>query len=184
MVAGVGLLIYELDRAPALPGSAIAWLLAGGLAALACLLAAVKSPSRPADGTAWAIVASAILAWQCLLSSLGAAQPQRSAYQMLAPVRPLIHPETQLFSIGQYRETISPYLGRELTLVDFTGELAFGLSEEPAKVVTPSSFLERWSSATDAIAFLDPAALEVWRQRGLTGRVISQDQSTVAVSRL
>ena len=51
-------------------------------------------------------------------------------------VRPQVHPDTALYSIGQYREGISPYLGRTLQLVAFKGELEFGLNEEPAKDMT------------------------------------------------
>jgi len=184
LVIGAGLSIYLLRAQAALPAPAVGWLAAAVLAALIGMLAAVKSTASQREWSAWTIAASAIFAWQCLLSVFGEGHPQRSAYQMLQPVRPLIRPETQLFSIGQYRETISPYLARELTLVDFEGELAFGLAQEPAKVVTPEAFLEKWRASKDAIAFLDPAALGQWQERGLSGRVVSADESTVAVSRL
>ena len=39
----------------------------------------------------------------------------------------LVRPATPLYSVGQYRETLSPYLARTLQLVDYEGELQFGL---------------------------------------------------------
>jgi hypothetical protein len=68
--------------------------------------------------------------------------------------------------------------------VDFKGELEFGLGQEPAKQLNPTDFLSKWTRATDAIVFIDPQILGAWRQKGLAGRVIAGDESTVAVSRL
>lgn len=99
-------------------------------------------------------------------------------------VKPLIGPQTELFSIGQYRETLSPYLQRTLTPVDFEGELAFGISEEPARALAADAFLARWKGATNAVVFIAPSNLEAWRSRGLQGRVIGGDDRTLVVSRL
>jgi hypothetical protein len=99
-------------------------------------------------------------------------------------VKPLIGPQTELFSIGQYRETLSPYLQRTLTLVEFEGELAFGISQEPARALQAAAFLARWNSSTNAVVFIPPAILDAWRSRGLQGRVIGGDNQTLVVSRL
>jgi hypothetical protein len=85
--------------------------------------------------------------------------------------------------VSQYRETLSPYLGRTLTLVDFSGELEFGLSQEPWKQLSPEAFLARWSTAEHAVAFVEATRLDAWRRRGLQGRVIAADARTVALSR-
>jgi hypothetical protein len=96
-----------------------------------------------------------------------------------------VRPGTALYSVGQYRETISPYLGRTLTLVDYQGELAFGLAAEPGRGdLSVEAFTARWSAAGDAVAFFDPGVWDTWRRRGFPGRVIAADNYTVAVSRL
>jgi Aminoarabinose transferase C-terminal domain len=90
-----------------------------------------------------------------------------------------------LFSVGQYRETLSPYLRRTLILVSFEGELQFGLQAEPGKqMATPDEFVARWNASTDAVAFFDPGVWESYQRRGFPGRVIAADNYTVAVSRL
>ncbi len=79
---------------------------------------------------------AAILAWQFLLCAFTVTPPERSAADLVSAVRPLISAHTPLYSVGQYRETISPYLGRTLQLAGYEGELQFGLAEEPQKRMT------------------------------------------------
>jgi 4-amino-4-deoxy-L-arabinose transferase-like glycosyltransferase len=181
----LGLTVYSARRNSYVPHQAWGWALgaivaAGG--ALATLLPALRT--RP-WGAAGVTALAAILAWQCLLCEYGAIPPSRSARDLVAAVRPYIRPQTRLFSVGQYRESISPYLGRTLTLVAYAGELQFGLSAEPGRqTATRQQFTDRWDGSGDAVAFFDPEIWDDWRRHGLPGRVIAADSYTVAVSRL
>ncbi|MGH8180899.1 MAG: hypothetical protein ACRETR_07970, partial [Steroidobacteraceae bacterium] len=110
--------------------------------------------------------------------------PARSAYALVQAVAADVHAGTALYSVGQYRQTIPPYLGRLLTLVSFQGELEFGQSREPGhQSATPGQFVSQWTASRDAIAFFDPRVWDDYRRLGLPGRVIAQDKFTVAVSR-
>ena len=91
---------------------------------------------------------------------------------------------TALYSVGQFRQTVPPYLGRTLQLVAYEGELEFGLNEEPARRMGLDEFVARWSAAGDAVAFFDPGIWDSLRRKGLPGRVVAADNYTVAVSRL
>jgi hypothetical protein len=137
-----------------------------------------------AIGPAVVIAAAAAFGWQCFMTALGIVPPARSARDLVTAVKPYVHPQTQLYSVGQYRETISPYLQRTLTVVGFEGELQFGLHAEPGKqMATPADFVTRWDSSTDAVAFFGPRVWADYRHRGLPGRVIAADNYTIAVSR-
>ena len=70
-----------------------------------------------------------------------------------------------------------------MTVVQFQGELEFGLSEEPSRAVTNEAFLAHWSRATNAVVFIAPGILEEWRSRGMQGKVIAGDNQTLVVSR-
>jgi len=177
-----GFCVYASRRYGYLPPTAIPWLIAASVAAVYGVLATWKRDVTPA-ALAWATAASAILGWQCLLSAY-TELPERSAYKLVMTVRPLIGPHTELFTIGQYRETLSPYLQRTLTLVEFEGELEFGISQEPGRALDAAAFLSRWNAATNAVVFIPPAILDTWRSRGLQGRVIGGDNQTLVVSRL
>jgi hypothetical protein len=99
-------------------------------------------------------------------------------------IKPLIGPQTELFTIGQYRETLSPYLQRTLTPVAFEGELEFGLSEEPSLGMKADAFLAHWNTSRNAVAFIAPGILDEWRSRGMHCKVIGGDNQTLVVSRL
>jgi hypothetical protein len=102
----------------------------------------------------------------------------------VATAKPYIHPQTALYSVGQYRETISPYLQRNLTIVQFRGELEFGMNAEPGRQeANATEFVTRWNASSDAVAFFGPQLWDEYRQKGLPGRVIAADHYTVAVSR-
>jgi 4-amino-4-deoxy-L-arabinose transferase-like glycosyltransferase len=143
--------------------------------------------SPPASSGAWRALVVALLfvfAWQALLCEYTCVPPSRSAYALVRSVAPDVHPGTALYSVGQYRQTIPPYLGRKLILVDFAGELHFGETREPGREqATAEQFVRQWDASRDAIAFFAPSVWDQYRQRGLPGRVIAQDSFTVAVSR-
>ncbi len=134
--------------------------------------------------TVCATALAGILGWQFLLSAFAVVEPAHTSRALVDTVRPLVGPDTALYSIGQYRESVSPYLGgRTLQLVAFEGELEFGLQQEPQKAMTMEQFVTRWGAAGSAVAFFDPGLWDQWRRRGLPGRVIAADRHTVIVSR-
>jgi 4-amino-4-deoxy-L-arabinose transferase-like glycosyltransferase len=194
----VGLLVYSQHRNGMIPAQAVAWAIAAAIAALAAVAAtwrpqAAEGRSDAAGGDpamgAWQPLAVAlvfIFVWQALLCEYTVIPPSRSAYALVQAVAPDVHPGTALYSVGEYRQTIPPYLGRMLTLVSFggAGELDFGEASEPGRqTATPEQFVHQWDASRDAIAFFDPRVWDHYRQQGLPGRVIARDSFTVAVSR-
>ncbi|HYL69753.1 MAG TPA: hypothetical protein VEY89_00440, partial [Candidatus Dormibacteraeota bacterium] len=179
-----GLLLYSARRNSYVPHEALHWVLG---AALSMALALAVSWRRAAAGSTPAVLVSAccaMLAWQCLLFAYTVIPPSRSARDLVRAARPAIGAATTLYSVGQFRETVSPYLGRTLQLVGYEGELQFGLGEEPQRRMADSDFAARWSAGGEAVAFFDPGVWDEWRRRGLPGRVIAADNYTVVVSRL
>jgi 4-amino-4-deoxy-L-arabinose transferase-like glycosyltransferase len=182
LVAG-GLLIYSARVNSFVPQAAWYWAFGAVAAALAAaaLVAARRVSVQPA---VLASALGAMLAWQGLLCEYALIPPARSARELVSAVRPFIGAYTPLYSVGQYRETVSPYLGRTLQLAGYEGELQFGLREEPQRRMTLEQFASRWSAADQGVAFFDPQLWDSWRRRGFPGRVIAADNYTVAVSRL
>jgi len=181
---GVGLLVYSARHNSFVPRAAAGWTAAGILLALvAVFVTARRARAAPLSG-ALATALAAVLAWQCLMCAFALVPPARSARALVSSVRPLISAHTPLYSVGQYRETIAPYLGRTLQLAAYEGELQFGLSEEPQKRMTLEQFTDRWRSGGEAVAFFEPDVWDRLRRAGLPGRVLAFDYHTVAVSRL
>ncbi len=195
LFVAAGLLVYSQHRDGTIPREAVEWAIA---AAIVALISVVVSWRRQAGATpdaaaaesaggGWQPLAVALLfvfAWQALLCEYTVIPPSRSAYALVQAVAPDVHPGTALYSVGQYRQTIPPYLGRKLTLVSFTGELHFGETREPGRQqATPEQFTRQWDASRDAVAFFAPSVWDHYRQQGLPGRVIARDSFTVAVSR-
>ena len=181
----IGLLIYSARRNSYIPQAAIVWSLAAVSAGVVAVLVTWRPQPAGAPGAVLVTAAAAIFAWQCLLCEYTVIPPSRSARDLVTAARPSIRPGTTLFSVGQYRETVSPYLQRTLTLVGYEGELQFGLRAEPGRqMATPDEFVARWAASADAVAFFEPRMWESYQGRGLPGRVIAADSYTIAVSRL
>src|SRR5580765_4512298 len=184
VVVGAGLLVYCLRRNAYVPHAAVHWGVAAMLTALAAVLYGAVRRRPQAGAPALVTALAGVLAWQFLLCEYGAIPPARSARELADSVRSLITPQTPLYSVGQYRQTLAPYLGRTLQLAGFEGELQFGLTEQPELRMSVEQFAARWSAGGDAVAFFEPGLWDEWRRRGLPGRVIAADYDTVAVSRL
>jgi 4-amino-4-deoxy-L-arabinose transferase-like glycosyltransferase len=178
-----GLLIYSARRNNYVPSEALHWALAAVAVALLAAVASFRANLRPLTMGLVAVL-GASLAWQSLMCEYTVIPPARSAKSLVQAVRPFLTLHTPLYSVGQYRETVSPYLGRTLQLAGYEGELRFGLDQEPWRRMSIEQFAERWSAAGPAVAFFDPEVWDTWRRRGLPGRVLAADNHTVAVSRL
>ncbi|HVW70486.1 MAG TPA: phospholipid carrier-dependent glycosyltransferase [Steroidobacteraceae bacterium] len=184
VIAAVGLLIYSALHNAYIPQAALIWAGTAVAVVLGVVVATWRRQASGAAGPAVAIAAAAAFAWQCFMSALAVTPPAHSARDLVAATRPYVHPQTELFSVGQYRETISPYLRRTLTLVGFEGELEFGLHAEPGRqAAAPEEFVSRWRASRDAVAFFGPKVWDEYRRKGLPGRVIAADNNTVAVTR-
>jgi 4-amino-4-deoxy-L-arabinose transferase-like glycosyltransferase len=183
VLVATGLLIYSARRNNYVPHEAFWWALAAVAAALIAVLASFRARVGPLTTVLVALL-GASLAWQFLLCEYTVIPPARSARDLVRAVRPFVSAHTPLYSVGQFRETVSPYLGRTLQLAGYEGELRFGLDEEPHRRMSIEQFAERWSAGGSAVAFFDPGVWDTWRRRGLPGRVLAADNYTVAVSRL
>jgi hypothetical protein len=119
-----------------------------------------------------------------LLVAHGTPPLARSARTLVAAVRPAVDAQTMLFSVGQYRQSVPPYLKRTLTLVEYRGELAFGMEQEPGLgVMSFGEFERQWRASTNAVAFFDPNKWQALCDAGFPGRVLGADRYSIAVSR-
>ena len=184
MGMAVALCVFSVLHAGTLTRETVVW--TSG-AAFAGLLTTAGVMSWPAAVQARPVVilgALSVLGWQCLLSAYTATPPLRTAKELVSVASEAIRPETALYSVGQYRHSVSVYLRRTMILVGYTGELEFGVQREPGKQsATPEEFLARWRASSDAVAFFAPPVYDGYRMKGLPGRVIAADSTTVVVSR-
>ena len=183
-VVAIGLCAYSIMRTGALPEGVLTW---AGIGVFVALFIAIGLMGRPAVAQARPIIllsAASVLGWACLMSAYAAIPPLRTAKDLVRQVSAEIKSQTAVYSVGEYRPTVSWYLRRTMILVDYSGELDFGLQQEPGnQFAAREEFLTRWRASAAAVAFFKPSAYDDFRLLGLPGRVLAADGNTVVVSR-
>jgi len=112
--------------------------------------------------------AVALASAACLLAlNLGGATFDRSSTKQLAMIlKPLLKAHDRVYYVGYYAQDLPVYLDRLVSVVDFRGELAFGIDAEPA--LTSARFLQRkaftsqWGQPGGAYAVVDKRSYNKW----------------------
>lgn len=107
----------------------------------------------------------------------------RSGYTMVTAIMAELTPQTTLYTIGTYEQSLPFYLRRTMTNVGETNdELDFGLNQEPQRwVKTLDEFVTRWNNGQRAMAIMRPKDYEELQQRGVKMRLVTQDPRRVVV---
>ncbi len=92
--------------------------------------------------------------------------------------------------MGTYDQTLPFYLGRTVALVNYRGELDYGLlhpaaADADAQIGYGSidQFLDHWSSADKAYAVMDTEMVDPMSARGMPMRILGRDAQRVLVAR-
>lgn len=165
----------EVRLAAAVAVTAMAWLLIDWVAR--------RRPQELAQ-SAWRIASVALLGWSMMALSYGVLDPHPSARGLVEEIRAQVGPETELFSVGHYRQTVAPYLGRTLRIVDYRGDLDFGLSQEsPDAEMSIDEFIRHWESLDDGIAILTAARYMELEHRLAPYVVLTSDRNSIVIKR-
>ncbi len=106
----------------------------------------------------------------------------KSAHALAAKVLPLIEKDTPVFAVGGYDQTLPFYLRRNVVLVDYVDEFAFGQAHEPGKsLATLEEFIERWRALPRAAAYMTRETWSDLRGRDVPMRVVFEDPRRVVV---
>jgi 4-amino-4-deoxy-L-arabinose transferase-like glycosyltransferase len=156
--------------------------LAGAAAALAAGGAAARYWHGSTREAILLLSLATLLGFQLVNWGAQAFSPSRSGRAVAQAVRPYVQSSAELFAIGLYVHSLSFYLRRSLTLVDYRGEMAFGIEQAPARpVLDLAAFEQCWRAARQAVAVIEPSKLASYEDRGLPLRVIYSDPRKVAV---
>ena len=105
----------------------------------------------------------------------------------LAVIQAELKPETVLYSVGRYEQSLPFYLRHTTVLVEHPDELEFGLEQEPQLWVPKrTEFIRQWqqhaASGVAAMAIMRPDIYEELQQQKVPMRVIMRDPRRVIVS--
>jgi len=135
-----------------------------------------------ADAALLAVAMAHLIAIAVLMQSHDAYGQLKSAKPMVARLAAEVGPDTPVFSVRSYDQTLPFYLGREVTLVDYEDEFSLGQGIEPERYIHDlDTFVARWNALPQAAAYMNfPTFLEL-QQRKLPMRVVFADPRRVMV---
>ena len=159
------------------------WAFAAAIALFAGLLAATALLWRAKRWPALVTVALAsILTIGGLERAYERLTPRQSGYGVAQLMKPLIAPDTRIYSVGYYDQTLPFYIGRAITLVNYVDEFETGLKAEPGSDIPRlADFPVQWLRPGDALAIMQPGTYESLQQLGLPMQVIHEDPRRVLV---
>lgn len=125
-----------------------------------------------------------LLGLQIVMVDVDALAPELSTYRVAEKVRPLLTPEMPFYSVGTYRHGLAFYLQRSLTLVDYKGELAFGLEQEPKKGIADlETFSAVWRTLPAGLAVMRSTTFKTLLQQKLPMEVVHADTDLILVKK-
>lgn len=138
----------------------------------------------------WALVtlaATGYLAAQLLMLGHEPLGRYASGIDMVPAIEAELTPDTPIYAVGRYNQTLPFYLRRTMILVEHADELEFGLRQEPQLwIPTRDAFLAQWKAdhaqGKKALAILHPDIYADFKQRGVPMRVIGEDPRRVVVT--
>lgn len=106
----------------------------------------------------------------------------RSSKNMVALLEPYVTPDTPVFAVHIYDQSLPFYLRRPVTLVEYRDEFTYGQDAQPELwVPTIEGFVSRWQAAPRAAALMPPETFEAMQEIQLPMRVVYEDVRRIMV---
>jgi 4-amino-4-deoxy-L-arabinose transferase-like glycosyltransferase len=183
----VAAVLVEQFESPSFPAEMLRayepWLVAAGAVLVVGALLAARARAR------WRAVAgvalAALLAVQLAGWGYQKVQEPRSGAAEAAAIRPLLEPDTPVYSVGRYSPSLAFYLGRTLQLVRYKPRRQLEFAEDVYEhLPSVEDFRARWESLDgQAVAVFRTEDLDDAALAGLPGRVIYQSRTRTALAR-
>lgn len=161
------------------------WLIAGLLMLLLGIVIAIVLLKRQQKFVAVVSLGmSALLCAQVSLSGYNTIANERSAKHIAAAIKDYVSPAITFYSVLDYEQTLPFYLKHTFTLVQYQDEMAFGIKQEPHKVI--ANLLElpaAWQAQSQALAIMPAAVYPSFQQLGLAEQIIYQDSQYIVVKK-
>lgn len=163
------------------------WVAAATAAGLAGGLLAVWLARRQPDWALLALAAGGFLCGQLLLIGHEPLGRYKAGIMHVPAIQAALTPDTPLYAVGLYEQTLPFYLQRTMTLVEYADEMAFGLQQEPHLwLPNRDAFIARWNAdhagGKPAVAILRPDIYIDMRNKRVPMRIIGQDPRRVIVT--
>jgi 4-amino-4-deoxy-L-arabinose transferase-like glycosyltransferase len=189
IVGAIVLVFIKVDATRSASPEVIAafrpWAVAGFALAGGASVVAWWTMRRRPIWWAVAIVGIGTLAAQSvLLQGFDAFRATRSGLDLANSLRQYDAPDKSFYSVGVYEQTLPFYLRRTMTLVDYRGELDFGLEQEPERELPDlAHFVQAWNKEKEALAVMSDEDFASLNAQALPMSVIARGYRIVAVEK-
>lgn len=110
--------------------------------------------------------------------------PLQSAANLAQSIQYFLKPETRMYAVEMYDQSLPFYLKRTLTLVNYVDEFELGEASEPDKWIKRlEDFPAAWSAPGPAIAIIQPGHIEKIKALGLSFEIIHRDPRRIAIQK-
>jgi 4-amino-4-deoxy-L-arabinose transferase-like glycosyltransferase len=166
------------------------WVMAAAfVAAAGGALALLHERQLRRDLSVLTLAVAGFAATHLLLAGFDPYGQLRAGKDVAQKMLPELQPDTPIYSIRTYEQSMTFYLRRTVTLVDYQDEFAFGQERQPELAIpTLDGFIARWNGHTaagvKAMAIVSDDAYAELKARGIAMRVVTQDiRRTVIANR-
>jgi 4-amino-4-deoxy-L-arabinose transferase-like glycosyltransferase len=130
------------------------------------------------------IGATAYAAFIGIMSAARSLAPLYSGGPLVAQLSPALRAVPTVYSVRMYDQGVPFYLKRTVTLVDYRGELDFGLDLQPGKALgSLAAFESRWRADSRALAVMQRVTYDTLERAGLPMVIRARTPKELIVSR-
>jgi hypothetical protein len=127
---------------------------------------------------------TALLSAQIGLSGYETIARERSAKHIAEAIRDEVKPDIPFYSLWTYEQTLPFYLKRTFTLVQYQDEMAYGIQQEPQRVIpTVEEFIPVWRAQPEALAIMPVYAYPMLKKWGVSMQIIFEDTQHIVVKK-
>ncbi len=122
--------------------------------------------------------------WAAAMWAAMLVAPAYSGAALYAQLPESLRQDVPVYSVRTYDQSLTFYLRRPVTLVEYRGELDFGQTLEPTRsIATLAQFAPRWRDSTQALAVVEQKTYEQMQSEGFPMVVRANAVKTYIVSR-
>ncbi|GAB3440681.1 glycosyltransferase family 39 protein [Massilia solisilvae] len=162
-------------------------LAAGFVAAAGGVVAMLYARQMQRDLMVVVLALAGFASTELLLAGFEPIGQVRAGVNLLPAIRAELKPETRVYSVGIYEQSLTFYLRRTVTLVDYWDEFTFGLQQEPQlSIPTVPTFVAQWRADAAAgrhdLAIIREDILADLKRQGVPLRVVAADARRTVIA--
>ncbi|HJW54486.1 MAG TPA: glycosyltransferase family 39 protein [Burkholderiaceae bacterium] len=163
------------------------WVVAGAAIALAGGLLSAFLVRRRREWALIALAAATFVSGQVLMIGHEPLGRYKAGLDHVPAIAAELTPQTPIFLVRLYEQSLPFYLRRTMTLVEHADEMEFGVKQEPQLwIPTRAEFVAKWNAlhaeGKKAVAIIHPDFFDDLKKQGLPMRIIAQDPRRIIVT--